>query len=161
MVKDNRAYNQLGKLQQVLLKQQIPFASYRLPLENQIITLVQHHSLPEKLESLDNLESKVGFIISPFIESTQQASYFLKPDCVFFSNEIDNIYIQKLAENKRFVDEKKTVNTAVTTTIEEYIGNVNKAVEALKNTDFQKVVVSKVRVEKLQPDFGAENQPTN
>ena len=147
---------QLRKLQQVLLKQNIPFVSYRLPLETEIITLVLHHSLPKKLDSLSELESKVGFVIAPFSESAEHCSFFLKPDCVFFSNEIDDNYIQKLAENKSFIELKQAKNTIQTTSTDEFIGNVNKAVEAIKANEFHKVVLSKVRLEQLPDGFEPE-----
>ena len=96
---DSNSYNQLGKLQRVLLKQNIPFASYRLPLDSEIVTLVQHHSMPDKLSSLQNINREIGFVISPFDHNSEHGTFFLKPDCVFFSNEIDDIYIQKLLEH--------------------------------------------------------------
>ena len=149
-------YGQLIKLQSVLFRQNIPFVSYRLPLETEIITLVQHHSLPEKLVSLNEIENNTGFVIAPFTASDEHQSFFLKPDCVFFSDEIEDIYIQKLADNKRFANLSKTKNSLSTTTADEYTGNVNKAVEAMKAGEFHKVVLSKVRLEQLPDDFQPE-----
>ena len=145
-------YGQLIKLQSALFRQNIPFVSYRLPLETEIITLVQHQSLPEKLVSLNELDNKTGFVIAPFTVSDEHQSFFLKPDCVFFSDEIEEIYIQKIADNKRFAGLPKIKNSLTTTTADEYKGNVNKAVEAMKAGDFHKVVLSKVRLEEL-PDY--------
>jgi len=156
MTVEKNSYQQLNKLQQACLKQNIPFASYRLPLDMEIITMVQHHSMPEKLDTLNHLDEKVGFVVAPFSESSKHDSFFLKPDFVFFSDEIDDIYIQKLADNKRFIDVKKKKNTTVTTTTEEYIENVNKAVKAMRSGYFHKVVVSKVRLEELPTDFQPE-----
>ena len=78
MIFDKESYSALFKLQKVCFKQNIPFASYRLPHEREIVTLVQHHSMPEKLESMNDLHEKSGFIISPFTESTSHSTYFLK-----------------------------------------------------------------------------------
>jgi isochorismate synthase len=151
------SYQSLSRLQTVCLKQNIPFVSYRLPLETEIITLVQHHSLPEKSESLQDLDQKTGFIISPFHETTERGTYFLKPDCVFFSNEIDESYIQKLSENNRFFSLEKPSNKDIQTTAEEeYINNVNAAKMAMTEGKFHKVVLSKVRLENLPEDFKPE-----
>ncbi|MEI6752807.1 MAG: chorismate-binding protein [Paludibacter sp.] len=150
---ETNSYQQLRKLQRVLFEQNIPFVSYRLPLETEIVTLVQHHSLPEKLLSLNKLESKVGFVIAPFTASNIHQSFFLNPDCVFFSDDIDDIYIQKLADNDRFVELIKTENSLSTTSSDEYMRNVNKAVEAMKAGKFHKVVLSKVRLEQLPDGF--------
>ena len=156
MTCDKESYAALCKLQTVCLRQNIPFASYRLPLNREIITVVQHHSMPERLKSLNDLHEKTGFVVSPFTESPAHETFFLQPDCVFFSNNIAEIYIDKLAANDRFIEIEKNKNTTKTTTSEEFIGNVNKAVSAMKAAEFQKVVLSKLRVEKLPDDFQPE-----
>ena len=156
MTFDKESYAALCKLQTVCLRQNIPFASYRLPLNREIITVVQHHSMPERLKSLNDLHEKTGFVVSPFTESPAHETFFLQPDCVFFSNNIAEIYIDKLAANDRFIEIEKNKNTTKTTTPEEFIGNVNKAVLAIKATEFQKVVLSKARVEQLPDDFQPE-----
>lgn len=156
MTFDKESYAALCKLQTVCLRQNIPFASYRLPLNREIITVVQHHSMPERLKSLNDLHEKTGFVVSPFTESPAHETFFLQPDCVFFSNNIAEIYIDKLAANDRFIEIEKNKNTTKTTTSEEFIGNVNKAVSAMKAAEFQKVVLSKLRVEQLPDDFQPE-----
>ena len=151
------SYQFLSRLQTVCLKQNIPFVSYRLPLDTEIITLVQHHSLPEKSDSLQDLDQKTGFIVSPFDETAGHGTFFLKPDCVFFSNEIEDIYIQKLSENNRFISQEKLSNKDIqTTTSDEYINNVNAAKMAMTEGKFHKVVLSKVRLEKLPEGFKPE-----
>ena len=127
MTFDKESYAALCKLQTVCLRQNIPFASYRLPLNREIITVVQHHSMPERLKSLNDLHEKTGFVVSPFTESPAHETFFLQPK-----------------------------NTTKTTTSEEFIGNVNKAVSAMKAAEFQKVVLSKLRVEQLPDDFQPE-----
>jgi len=154
MVFNKSSYQSLHNLQTVCLKQNIPFASYRLPLEAEIITLVQHHSLPEKLDSLLNIDNEVGFVVSPFDETPEDGTYFLKPDCVFFSNEIDDIYIKRLSENDRFLSIEKLVEKDIqTTTSTEYISNVEAAKIAMTEGRFHKVVLSKIRLEKLDDKF--------
>jgi isochorismate synthase len=156
MTKKNKTYQQLSKLQQVCLKQNIPFASYRLPLETNIVTLVQHHSLPEKLDSVQDIDQKVGFVVSPFSETTEHGTYLLKPDCVFFSNEIEDIYLEKLTDNNRFLTiEKQSDKDSKTTTSTDFIAQVNAAVKAMEQGKFHKVVLSKIRLETLPDDFVA------
>lgn len=156
MTFDQESYLSLLKLQTVCLKNNIPFVSYRLPLNHEIITLVQHHSMPERLVPSNDLQLKTGFVVSAFDNSTTNGVYFLQPDCVFFSNDIAAIYIKKLEANTRYTDIQKIQNSLTTTTFEEYTGNVNKAISAMKNAEFQKVVLSKVRVEQFPDDFKPE-----
>ena len=157
MVFNNSSYQSLINLQTVCLKQNIPFASYRLPLDTEIITLVQHHSLPEKLDSIQNIDKKIGFVVAPFDKTAELGTYFLEPDCVFFSNNIKDIYIQKLTENNRFLAIEKPTETAIETTAStDFIYQVNKAVTAMNDGEFHKVVLSKIRLEKLPNDFESE-----
>ena len=93
MAFDKESYAALYKLQTVCLQQNIPFASYRLPLNREIITIVQHHSMPERLESLNDLHDKTGFVVAPFTESSVHGTFFLQPDCVFFFFFFLYIYI--------------------------------------------------------------------
>lgn len=154
MTSSETTYNQLKKLQSVLLEQNIPFVSYRLPLQQEIITLVQHHSTPEKLDSLNNIGNQAGFIVAPFTDKQIHATYFLKPDCILISNEIEDSYIQELANNNRFIESKKpSINTYKTTSSNNFIGNVNAAIEDMLNHQFHKVVVSKIRIENTPIDF--------
>ena len=148
-------HTQLQKLQQVLLKQNIPFVSYRLPLEEEVVTLVQHHSLPDKVADLNDVADKAGFVMAPFTTQDHQ-TWLLAPDCVFFNDEIDDIYIEKLANNNRFLDLAKSACQLQTSSLEEYTGNVATAVAAMESDEFHKVVLSKVRVEKLSDDFRSE-----
>jgi isochorismate synthase len=151
------SYSALSMLQSVCRKQKIPFVSYRLPLQTEIITLVQHHSFPDKLENLNDLHHRTGFVIAPFTETNSHVTYFLEPDCVFFDNNIDSVYIDKLAANNRFIDVPDNKNSLQTTSREEFTGNVATAVSAMKSREFQKVVLSKVRVESLPENFSAED----
>ena len=156
MAFEKPTYQHLSKLQQVCMKQNVPFVSYRLPLETGIITLVQHHSLPEKLDSLQNIDTKKGFVVAPFFETDQHGTYLLEPDCVYFSDEIEDVYLNKLSETIRFLNLKKTsVNGIETTSSNEFIGNVNLALKAMKNSEFKKVVLSKIRLEQLDDEFSA------
>lgn len=148
-------YSQLIKLQEVVLRQQIPFVSYRLPLEEKVVTLVQHHSFPDKVKDINGLTHKQGFVVAPFRQTDACATWFLSPDCVFIGNEIDDVYIDKLAANNRFLNQIAAKCELQTTSFEEYTTNVAQAIHAINNAEFHKVVLSKVRVEKLPLDFSA------
>ncbi len=150
---NKQSYQSLQHLQKICLKQNIAFASYRLPLQTEITTLVQHQSMPERLNTLVDLDQKVGFIISPFIESDKHKTYLLSPDCVFLSNEIEDDFIQNLSENNRFLSLKKTDTNLETTASNDYIEQVNKAILAMKKGEFNKVVLSKIRLEMLPDSF--------
>ncbi|MDD3077623.1 MAG: isochorismate synthase [Paludibacter sp.] len=155
MQENNKTYFQLNKLHKTLIAQNIPFVSYRLPAEHKIVTLVQHTESPQPITSINNIGNESGFIIAPFIEG-KSIRYFMKPDCVYFNDEIDNDSIEKLAYNKYFTGIKKlTANGLKTTSHEEFVANVEKSVEAIKVGKFHKVVLSKIRKNALPENFEA------
>lgn len=154
MTLEKKAYQSLIKLQTVCLERNIPFASYRLPLQQHITTLVQSKSFPEKLDSLRHIDQKSGFVIAPFEESVFHETFFLKPDMEFLDDNIDDELLESLEANSRFISERRpSVNEIKTTSIADFTGQVNTAVKALNEGKFHKVVLSKARLEELDDDF--------
>ncbi len=154
---NSKSYNLVKKTIKVCLKQNIPFASYRLPQSNEIITLIQHSSFPEKVNTFNDLYRKKGFIVSPFAESDKNGVFFLNPDILINSSDISDDLIQNLENNKHFVELKKKKNNLQTTSYAEFTNNVNKAILAMEAKLFHKVVLSKVRVEKIPDTFEVED----
>lgn len=156
MVVDKKFYQSLKDMQRVCLKQNIPFASYRLPLQSDITTLVQHKSFPEKIDNLSHIEQKSGFIIAPIFDTNKHHTYILEPDRIFFLDKIEEEFIQDLLENNFFISiVKSSGNEIVTTSSRDFIHQANDAKEAISEGKFHKVVLSKVRIEKLRDDFEA------
>ncbi len=145
------------KLIKVCLKKHIPFTSFRLPLENEIISLVQHSSLPEKINTFDNLYDKKGFIVSPFTETNNNEVYFLNPDLVLDTENIEDKLIRNLENNYNFSALQKKENTLLTTSYDDFTASVNHAISEIAEKKFRKVVLSRVRVEELPEKFKAED----
>lgn len=153
---EKASYHSLWDLQTVCLKQHIPFASYRLPLQVKITTIVQHQSLPEKIDFSTHIEQKKGFVIAPFHETDDQPSFILKPDAVFTSDNIDPAFIQELSQMQGSpVAGQPACTELKTTPPEDFIRYVNDARQSIKEGKFHKVVLSKVRVEDLDNKFEA------
>ena len=153
---ESTSYPSLKRLQQVCLKQNIPFASYRQPLQSEITSLVQHLSFPEKFNSLLPAQHPGGFVIAPFHETEKQGSFILEPDAVFISDAVDPDFIQSLTGNSFFLSvARPAVNESVTTSREDFIEQVNDAKQAMNEGLFHKVVLSKIRVQELSDDFEA------
>jgi len=151
---ENSSYQSLIDLQKNCLAQRIPFVSYRLPLQKEITTLIQHSSMPEKLDSSFNPDTTSGFVIAPFFETESRGAYILKPDQVFISNNIDKQFIDSLKENSRFIStEQRSENKLFTTAPENFILQVENAKLAIAAGNLHKVVLSKIRTEQLKDDF--------
>ena len=153
---ENQSSQSLINLQTVCLEQNIPFASYRLPLQQEIVTLVQHLSFPAKIDVLNDLQQRRGFIVAPFFETTHHAAYILEPDRIFYNGNIESGFIEQLSRNSGLLfSENRISGKLVTTPREDFISQVNGARQAITQSIFHKVVLSKVRVENLKPEFEA------
>jgi isochorismate synthase len=154
MVIESTLYQSLYNLQTTCLARRIPFVSFRLPLETEITTLIQYQSVPQKISSLDEIGENSGFLISPFFDNREHGTYFLKPDVIVLSTEIQASLISMLRSNSNFltsdIAKKYNLNT---TTKRNFENQVNAAVRAIHAGEFQKVVLSKIRIKKQSVDF--------
>lgn len=152
------SYNSLRTLQTICLKQNIPFASYRLPLQKEITTIVQHNSVPRKIDLSAGIDQKKGFIMAPFHETKNHASFILEPDAVFISDNIDPLILKGLSDKQGpIVADQPDCNQLKTTLREDFIRQVNDAKQAMAEGKFHKVVLSKVRVENQDEAFEASD----
>lgn len=150
-------FTKLISLQTVCLKQNIPFVSYRLPLQTEITSLVQYSSCPRKVKSYNELEYKSGFVISPFVLSNQCATYLLQPDKIFIDNDIDDVEIECLSQIETFCEVQKPHAMNLSSTLKsDFIHQVHTAQKAMALGQFDKVVLSKVKCEELKNEFSAE-----
>jgi len=153
---NNTPYQSLENLQQVCLKQQIPFASFRQPLQTEITTFVQHRSFPKKVDFTQQPELIKGFVVAPFFETAASNSYLLEPDDIFISGNISSEFISSLSESSMFLDIKSSSEDNIKTTSRyEFIKEVNDAKLAITAGTFHKVVLSKVRVQQVPDAFEA------
>lgn len=143
-------------LQEICLKQNIPFVSYRLPNESSIISLVQQYSTPRKLNDLQDIDCKTGFIVSPFTGSDTYGTYFLEPDSVHISNDIKDKILLQFSQNSHFLTSKEKSSANFKSSLkDEYIMNVNTAKCEINQGSMDKVVLSNIRKEELTNDFSA------
>ena len=58
------------------------FAFYRLPYKDHYTLVMQHDDDPEKLNSVNELNGKHGFVIAPFMPSEECPILLMRPDVV-------------------------------------------------------------------------------
>ena len=145
--------NNLNKLLKILLKQRIPFVAFRLPKSAEIQVFIQLNSLPENLTSIENLDDKKGFVVSPFYRKSNHPIVFLQPDLMLTGENITDEILSKLSQNNTFTDYPAVKSTYQTTPKEEFVTNVEKVISGINSNEFQKVVISKVQVNSISKDF--------
>ncbi len=132
----------------------IPFALYRFPDTDIVYLMIQYKSAPTAFNSLKEVEGYSGFVVSRFPDKVDQGGgYLLIPDvCIELS---DNLTLSDLNLPSGLVCEN-LMNCELdlqTTKKEEYTSNVSQAVQAIHNGEFHKVIVSRVLVESIKPEF--------
>ena len=142
----------LAALHYICHHQNIPFVSYRLPGHSAITTLIQHKTKPRKIDDIQELNTAEGYVISPFINTSNTNTYLLEPEIEFKDDNISTEIIAELSRNETFKSEKFNDNIA-TTSKEEFEYTVNKAIATIKTGELRKVVVSKTHVMDIPADF--------
>ncbi len=135
-------------LQNKCLLGNIPFVTYCLPKQKEIVTMVQYRSEPIKLESLKQINKKKGFVIAPFNENEDFPVYFLEPD----------ITINGLNVDEKVFDEIKSATLSAANTQgtkdyyvagkDEFMDQVNQITLTLKQKAkaIDKVVLSRIQL---------------
>lgn len=133
---------ELTDILQLCLEKRIAFASYRLPLSTEIVTLIQFSEQPAPIDNTTTLNEVSGFVISPFDSTGKHKTWLLKPDLKFTGTRATQTIFDTL---KQVTENKFAEQTPQrTTSEEEYTYNVKQAVEQIKDHKFRKVVVSKI-----------------
>lgn len=111
-----------------------PFAFYRLP-----DTTVIHFISQDSEAGTGGFNNEAGFVFSPFIESKEYPSYFIKADKQV---ELHLVDIENISLNINGLCSKHNTNKHATKA--EHTANVAKAVEHIKKGALDKVILSRV-----------------
>ncbi len=133
-------------LQNKCLNGNIPFVTYCLPKQKEIITMIQHRSKPARLESLKQINKRHGFVIAPFNENENFPVYFIEPDITIHGLKTDENIFEKL-QTVDFpeTDNSKTKNYYVADK-EEFMDQVNQITTTIREKPIDKVVLSRIQL---------------
>lgn len=128
---------------QLCIDKNLVFAAYRLPHSDAIRLVVQKNHVPEKVEITSELLARKGFIVSPFIETENNHSYFISPDLNYIST--DFIDFDELS-GLNPIDKIDAPFTNGSISKKEFILQVEEIKSAIKNGVFEKAVISRIKV---------------
>ncbi len=137
--------NTLYNFQKICFSKNIPFVSFCLPHKKVISTLLQYKSKPSKIQSLDEVNHKKGFIVAPFYEDQNFPVYFLQPDIEIHGNQVDDSFF-KILEPVSFEKPTPTKKDYYVASKNEYIGQVNAITNTIRDSEIEKVVLSRVQL---------------
>lgn len=127
------------------LEKRFVFSIYRLPGQKEISLIVQKDQQLQELDCLENIPSKGGFLIAPFSKNSTDKIYLLSPDLIF-----------RQSLNKEQLNELNSLSSTVIngagqispeeTHNSEYLSQIKKTIEEIKKGEYDKVVLSRVRI---------------
>lgn len=133
-------FSSLGEIIKYCTSQKLPFAIYSLPNENQVHCITQDSAIVA-LEENSPLPSAPGFIMYPFVKDKNSPVYFIRQEYKF-SFLTKDVTKQELDGDHKF--ETSSISN-VETNQTEHCKNVELTVNAIKNEEFEKVVLSRVQ----------------
>ncbi len=136
-----------NKLLTVCLEMGVPFASYQMPGESRVTTLVQYSGNPHVLESPKDLTNAKGFVISPFDENVAFPTIILKPDYIHAGNKPVDQIIGTLLKFKRVQSNAEAVNPIHQATLSEFTKQVETIKQKIAEGILNKVVLSRITVD--------------
>jgi len=134
------------ELVELLHRRKISFALYRLPGREKLQLLVQYSSFPQRIATLDSLPDRPGFLIAPFPVNAGEGSYLLQPDLMGTPEEVLAMAGPDLEDCELFSDYPRAVCNHRSVTRAEYLQQVSEAVQAIRDSCFYKVIVSRQKV---------------
>ena len=114
---------------------QLPFVVYSRPINSVIKCWLQKDNTLHKTETF----SESGFVFAPF-DFKDESIVFLEAECEHYSLEVNQIEI----------DDKVSDATIAVTNKNAHIELVSKGIEAIKDGEFKKVVLSRCEAKSLQ-----------
>lgn len=138
--------NTTAELVELLTLRNIPFALYRLPGEEKPQLLIQYSSFPQRITSLGNLPDRPGFLIAPFPVNAGEEAFLLQPDWMGTPEEVLAMVGDEIAECSLFASITRPSGSTQSVSREVYLHEVTKAVQAIRNNAFYKVIVSRKKV---------------
>ncbi len=146
-----------------LIESSYNFGLYRLPWTDEPILIFQKEGEVEKIDSLQGLNGKEGFVFAPFCPNAEHPVLLIRADLHIHGW---NNMMQALSE--LFPTEKiSELSDCQTTATEEHVGNLsseedrkvsyinafNRFIEPLKNGTFEKLVLSRSATYELAENF--------
>jgi isochorismate synthase len=131
------------KALQHCISNELVFAAYRLPHSDAIRLIVQKGQNLEQVELNTELFERKGFLISPFVESDANHSYFISPDLNYISTDyvnFDDLFALKAVPTAENVYENGVIGK------KEFIAQVEAIRKAIAENTFEKAVISRIKV---------------
>ncbi len=150
--------NILEKVHRLALENQIAFASYKLPDEPEVITILQWKAQPASISDILSLEGKSGFVFAPFEMDSKNPIRLIQPDLIMRGDKFDDAdfnFDTILSENT--ITSKKTNQKHSPEHYEagtkDYMLQVDELRKMIGESVIDKVVLSRISIERKPDNF--------
>ena len=115
----------LIKIHKACISKNLPFATYRLPLQEHSTTYIQTSSGHAQWKSIRDITSERGFIMAPFDTRNGHQYILIKPDLIVDGGEIDPQQIEAISNLPAELPPVWNGESPVVTGRETYMKQVN------------------------------------
>ncbi len=137
-----------NRLLNVCLEKRIPFASYQMPGESEVTTVLQHLGDPRKLGSANDLTNARGFVIAPFEENELFPAILLEPDYIHLHNHPVDEIIETLLKIS-LTNEKEIPSQPIhQASLAEFTNQVEAIKKKISEGIINKVVLSRITIDR-------------
>lgn len=136
----------LIKIQNVCISKNLPFVTFRKPIQEHSTTYIQTTPGAVQWESIRDVSKHTGFIMAPFDSRNGHQYMLIRPDLVISGNDISKEDIAHVEELEARPQTDWNGEYPVVTGKETYMGQVNAIKSSIATGAFQKAVLSRIRV---------------
>lgn len=137
------------------LEKNLVFAAFCLPGRSTFTLIIQRSSNPDIIDSLRNIESQQGFIISPFDTGSEHKTVLIKDDVVW--NENDSVAMPLIEPGERIPESARKKSSPYVSSKDEYVNQLSVFLKELQSNKLQKVVLSRIIEEPNEGDIDHVN----
>lgn len=127
------------------LKNNLTFAAYRLPNQSRQEVIVQKDYFTEEVRNLSNITELKGFLVAPFLLSNKNKMFMIHPD-FYFQGEVPEEQFDELAKISHPEEKDKNSLLPYEVSKEEYLKQIEKISDSIKDGEVQKVVLSRAKI---------------
>ena len=136
-----------NKLLRVCLEKGIPFASYQMPGESEVTTLVQHKGCPRKFNPSSDLTNSKGFVVAPFEQNDSFPALLLEPDYIHSGNHAVDEILETLLKCNPVCESHGPSSPVHQASLTEFTKQVEAIKRKIAEGIINKVVLSRITVD--------------
>ena len=129
----------------VALQKKLTFAIYRFPGEEDVSMILQKDHTLAQLNDLSDVPAEGGFVVAPFDKDNGEKSYLIRPD-ILIRNVLSDSTFSDIQLLEPAMESGKEHIPPAETSQREYIDQLNTTIHAIKKGEYEKVVLSHVKL---------------